>query len=88
MKVALSEGRLTKWRDVLNELDLFDAKVLAVFDKLNPFGGETGALQALSLNPFWFGMRGAVPEADEDGREMTPNEMAMHAAQQFPQSVH
>jgi hypothetical protein len=85
MKVALAEGRLTKWRDVLDELTLFDFKVLAVFDTLNPFGGETGALQALRLNPFWFGM--GAPPADYDGIEMTPEQMAMHGAAAFPQSV-
>lgn len=34
MKVAFSEGRISKWRDVLDELSLFDAKTLSVADKL------------------------------------------------------
>lgn len=38
MRLALSEGRLTKWQDLLEELTYHDLAVLEAYYKIEPWG--------------------------------------------------
>lgn len=91
-EIACRERRFTEWREIfakLQEMELFDIKVIAVLlDKPQNRDGDE-AVQALRLIPLLFGMSGGAGPAaeDDEGVEMTPNEMAAAAVAAFPQSI-
>jgi hypothetical protein len=46
MKVALSEGRLSRWQELFEELTPHDMAVLAAFSRICPFGPDRDDLRA------------------------------------------
>lgn len=49
MRLARSEGRITKWREVLKENTFRDLQILAAFYQLEPWGEERADLREATM---------------------------------------
>ncbi len=99
MDVALSEGRLSKWEQLLNEMTYHDVAVLQAYAKVHPFGERrTDIRDAWNTAIIAGSLSGSPPEpgeiikylAEEESKDdgfMSPNAAAATMAQAYPNLV-
>jgi hypothetical protein len=68
MRIALSEGRLTKWEDLLDELDARQLQVLQAYYQVEPWGDERADLREATM--------AAVVAHAFSGAKIDPNKLA------------
>lgn len=68
MRIAHSEGRLSKWEDLLDELDGRQLQVLQAFYQVEPWGDERADLREATM--------AAVLVKAFNGAEVDPNKLA------------
>lgn len=67
MKVALSEGRLSQWEDLLDELDMQQVQVLRALNYIEPFGDSRADMRAAVMT--------SILAAGQCGAEIDPNKL-------------
>ncbi len=98
MRLALSEGRLSKWEQLLDELDYHQLRVLQAYARIEPWGDKRADMREAWLAAGIMGsFCGEAPDPNKlmqymtDGSEMaptdqfvSPNAAATTMAQMFP----
>jgi len=68
MRLALAEGRLTRWRELLDELTPTDLAVLRAYQSIEPWGDRRADLREAVM--------ASILSRAINGDELNPNELA------------
>lgn len=72
MRLALAEGRLTKWRDLLDELTPRDLTILDAYSRIEPWGDRRDDLRVAVMTAFL--------ASASSGQEIDPNLLTKYLA--------
>jgi hypothetical protein len=92
MRIALSEGRITKWRELYHELTPRDVAELNAYFQLEPWGEVRADMrEAVMTSAILAGQGHKIEPAelckylrDEEEKEQSPNAVAAMMRQKFP----